>query len=153
MYDKNLVHESAATATSNDVTTSADTSTTNHKTTNIHNVYNVEKRSLSSSRGYGLERDDVHTLSREQLLGLREAYSLDELPRVTRVNDHEVQSIDSALLSAEEQDLIDSSIEEERLSALHRSRSVRARLVFTWHMLSVFMTYAICSHDMCCVFL
>ena len=38
-----------------------------------------------------------------------EMYSLDDLPRVTRLNDEDVHSIDSALLSATEQELIDSS--------------------------------------------
>lgn len=38
-----------------------------------------------------------------------EMYSLDDLPRVTALNDEDVHSIDSALLSATEQDLMDSS--------------------------------------------
>lgn len=38
-----------------------------------------------------------------------EMYTLEDLPRITALNDAEVQSIDSALLSAEEQDLIDTS--------------------------------------------
>ena len=87
----------------------------------------MEKRSTSSaSRQYlnqQLQDDDAHALSREQLQQLRQAYSMEELPRVTRLNDQEVQSVDSALLTADEQDLIDSSIEEERLSSAYR-RSV-----------------------------
>ena len=122
MYDKNLVHESDAITT-----TSTSDANHHHKTTNIHNIYNVEKRSTSSaSRQYlnqQLHDDDAHALSREQLQQLRQAYSMDELPRVTRLNDQEVQSVDSALLTADEQDLIDSSIEEERLSSAYR-RSV-----------------------------
>ena len=120
MYDKNLVHESDAITT----TSTSDANHQHHKTTNIHNIYNVEKRSTSSaSRQYlnqQLHDDDAHALSREQLQQLRQAYSMDELPRVTRLNDQEVQSVDSALLTADEQDLIDSSIEEERLSSAYR---------------------------------
>ena len=119
MYDKNLVHESDAITT-----TSTSDANHHHKTTNIHNIYNVEKRSTSSaSRQYlnqQLQDDDAHALSREQLQQLRQAYSMEELPRVTRLNDQEVQSVDSALLTADEQDLIDSSIEEERLSSAYR---------------------------------
>ena len=120
MYDKNLVHESDAITT----TSTSDANHQHHKTTNIHNIYNVEKRSTSSaSRQYlnqQLQDDDAHALSREQLQQLRQAYSMEELPRVTRLNDQEVQSVDSALLTADEQDLIDSSIEEERLSSAYR---------------------------------
>lgn len=76
-----------------------------NKTTNIHNVYNIEKR--SGSHQYIDSAD------------LRESYSLEDLPRVTRLNDQEVQSIDSALLSAEEQDLIDSSFDNERSYMRH----------------------------------
>ena len=38
-----------------------------------------------------------------------EQYSLDDMPRVTKLNDADVQSLDSALISAEEQDLAESS--------------------------------------------
>ena len=66
MYDKNLVHESDAITT----TSTSDANHQHHKTTNIHNIYNVEKRSTSSSRQYlnqQLHDDDAHALSREQL--------------------------------------------------------------------------------------
>lgn len=53
-----------------------------------------------------------------------EMYSLDDLPRITALNNEEVQSIDSALLSAEEQDLMDSSSGDIDLSG-HRAKYVK----------------------------
>lgn len=110
MYDKNLVQE-------NENTSSSTSDINNHKTTNIHNIYNVEKKSSQQSRQQYSSQSDV---MRDVM---RDAYSIDDLPRVTRLNDQEVQSVDSALLSAEEHDLIDSSLEEERVAAAQR-RSV-----------------------------
>ena len=108
-YEKNLMeHES-----SSDI----------NKTTNIHNVYNIEKRSGSRQYvGGEMERSGSrqYITSESSSQHLRDAYSLEDLPRVTRLNEQEVQSIDSALLSAEEQDLIDSSLDDERLSADRR---------------------------------
>ena len=46
-----------------------------------------------------------------------EMYSLEDLPRIMALNNEEVQSIDSALLSAEEQDLIDSSSADLEMSS------------------------------------
>ena len=45
-------------------------------------------------------------------------YSLDDLPRVTTLNDEDVHSIDSALLSVMEQELIDSSSGDIDLSSV-----------------------------------
>ena len=113
MYEKNLVaQQSSEQNSSSDV----------NKTTNIHNIYNVEKKTSRSE----FDSSELTASQIRELSALREAYSLDDLPRVTRLNDQEVQSIDSALLSAEEQDLIDSSMEDERLSA-QRQRYMMAQ--------------------------
>ena len=105
--DKELYEKSLSSSRETDY----DASESRSRTTNIHNIYNIEKRSQHDVSG-----------SQRHLSQLREAYSMDELPRLTRINDHEVQSVDSALLSAEEQDLIDSSLEDERLAAQARNR-------------------------------
>ncbi|KAK2144134.1 hypothetical protein LSH36_782g05022 [Paralvinella palmiformis] len=52
-----------------------------------------------------------------------ETLTLEELPRVKSLNDEEVHSIDSALLSAEEQDLMDSSSIEADLASNHYRKS------------------------------
>lgn len=96
-----------------------------NKTTNIHNVYNIEKRGgggaggIASSHQYMVAASNhsqqyADAAAHESNHHIRESYSLEDLPRVTRLNDQEIQSIDSALLSAEEQDLIDSSFDDER---------------------------------------
>ena len=67
------------------------------------NMYVTITDLLMSTSDANQQDDDAHALSREQLQQLRQAYSMDELPRVTRLNDQEVQSVDSALLTADEQ--------------------------------------------------
>ena len=96
-YDKHLVD-------------SESTTSENIHRSNINNVYTtVEKRnhirhiiedSEDDSEGAGTEM-----------------YSLDDLPRVTALNDEDVHSIDSALLSATEQELVDSSSGDIDLSS------------------------------------
>ena len=67
-----------------------------------------------------LERRYHHTQQNE---AETEMYTLEDLPRVTALNDSEVQSIDSALLSAEEQDLIDTSSSAVELDHHRYSKS------------------------------
>ena len=69
--------------------------------TNVNTFTSVEKKSHTR---HHITDDDMMTSSHRDAI---EMYSLDDLPRVTRLNNEEVRSIDSALLSAEEQDLID----------------------------------------------
>ena len=76
-------------------------------TTNVNNVYTtVEKRNHIH-----------HIIEDSDSEAGTEMYSLDDLPRVTRLNDEDVHSIDSALLSATEQELIDSSSGDIDLSS------------------------------------
>ena len=63
-----------------------------------------------------------HVVEEEDSDAGTEMYSLDDLPRVTSLNNEEVQSIDSALISAEEQDLMDSSSGDVDLSHPHKAR-------------------------------
>lgn len=102
-YDKRLVETESTTS---DIT----------KTTNINNIYtSVEKRNHIR-----------HVIDDSDSEAPTEMYSLDDLPRVMRLNDEDVHSIDSALLSATEHELAgDTSSGDLELSSdrAHYSKS------------------------------
>ena len=107
-YDKRLVDTESTTS---DI----------HKMTNVNNVYTtVEKRNHIRHIHEGDSDSDV-----------TELYNLEDLPRVTALNDEDVHSIDSALLSATEQELVDSSSGDIDLSSDEESDNTIAKHLTT----------------------
>ena len=75
---------------------------------------NQQSSHVRSQKHHSVEDDAVSEAQTE-------LFMLEDMPRVKSLNDAEVHSIDSALLSAEEQDLMDSSSVDGELSSNHKS--------------------------------
>ncbi len=112
-YEKKLVVDTESSHHQMDVSGNSNASLAKsaQQVNSLYSSSSVEKKTHHSRHIF--EDDNVSEPATEM-------YSLEDLPRIKALNDEEVHSIDSALLSAEEQDLVESSSLEDLHS--HHSR-------------------------------